>query len=495
MNYLTRCRSIHDGLFGLIKLTPEEMGIIDHPLFQRQRSIHQTGLLRYVFPTATNTRFEHCIGVVHMTQLMLDAVSGGSRAASSKLRDRMQAEPGQAIKFHELNANFKATLQRVARILALVHDLGHGPLSHAFKRFAPKLYDVEAFLDDPRLDALRSYKWELSQGNGDRISHEAATCILFSVLWLDNGGGDEYWMPSLVAAVMLNAQPHADVPDELRPWVPFLRDLVSSAPVDADRMDYMLRDSRACGVSYGLYEPNRILKSVLCVRGKGDDIHSYRLGWRISGLRAIENFVQARFQMFAQIYRHKTLRAIELMMDEITQKAEKSVACVFESRKLDDFVDGYLRMSDETFLRALMDGLGSTAEATNGTTELARRIVQRDLWKRLYEFGRSDEKLAEYVFGIMSKMHPEEKFIVDKQPLKAMRDLERGAYLLSQDGKGKYACEANGDSWLQASPIMRALMEEERSVVRLFLATRQGGVDPGHVRSEVMTHVHYWKNS
>ncbi|MDQ7814872.1 MAG: hypothetical protein RDU25_03670 [Patescibacteria group bacterium] len=493
MNYLTRSRSIHDGLYGLIKLTPEEMGIIDHPLFQRQRSIHQTGLLRYVFPTATNTRFEHCIGVVHMTQSMLDAVSSGSRAASSKLRSRAQAEPGQAIKFHELDAKFKATLQRVARILALVHDLGHGPLSHAYKRFAPKLYDVEPLLDDPRLDPLRPYRAELFQGNGDRISHEAATCLLFAVLWSDNGGDDEYWMPSLLAAVMLNARPHADVPEELRPWVPFLRDLISSAPVDADRMDYMLRDSRACGVSYGLYEPNRILKSVLCVRGKGADLHAYRLGWRMSSLRAIENFVQARFQMFAQIYRHKTLRAIELMMDEITRKAGKSGACVFKTATLDGFVEGYLRMSDESFLKALMEGLGSASGGGNGTAELARRIVARDLWKRLYEFGKNDDDLARHVLDVMSKAYPDERFIVDRQPLKAMRDLERGAYLLSLDEEGKYACDVNGDSWLEASPIMRTLKEEEESVVRLFFGAKAGGADPRAVRAKVLELVHQWR--
>ncbi len=494
MNYLDLCRSIHDGLYGLIRLTQEEMDIIDHPLFQRQRWVCQTGLLHYVFPTARQTRFEHCIGVVRMTQKMLDAVSAGSRSAASKLRPPQDAWPGQAIRFFELDRELKMTLQRVARILALVHDLGHGPLSHAFKRFAPMLADMPAVFDDPRLAVLATYREAMSQGNGRRISHEASACILFATLWNDVARGKEPWMPALLAAVLLDVPPSSNVPEALHPWVPFLRDIISSAPVDADRMDYLLRDSRACGVSYGLYEPNRILKSVLCVRSLDQEGVAFRLGWKASGLRAIENFAQARFQMFAQIYRHKTLRAIELMMDEIVRLAEAAQAIVFGSRTLDEFVDGYLGMSDESFLKALMGGLGNLPFTTNGTAELARRIVQRDLWKRLYEFGCDEDELAWNVLQVMSEEHPDEKFVMDRQPLKAMRDLERGAYLLALDGEGKYACDDRSDSWIKASPIMRTLMEEEKSVTRLYLATKPAVNDPRKVRQEVLRHVYFRKS-
>ena len=77
-------RSTLDPVHGLIRLTPEEVKIIDHPLFQRLRTIKQNGLLHLVFPAATHTRFEHSIGTVFVANSMLDALFHNSRVAASK---------------------------------------------------------------------------------------------------------------------------------------------------------------------------------------------------------------------------------------------------------------------------------------------------------------------------------------------------------------------------------------------------------------------------
>lgn len=459
MDTHNKIRSIQDNVHGLIRLTQEEMDVINHPLFQRLRRICQTGLLRYVWQTATHTRFEHSIGVMYMAQMMLNALSHGSSSGANKLYALEDANSGQAVRFHELDQETRAELKRLVRLTALVHDLGHGPLSHAFDAFAPKIGDLEKLFDDPRMRPLKPFRSKILDGKNGRVRHEAVSCILFALLWHDLGG--EPWVPQAVAAVLLeHLSVRRGIPKGLRPWLPFVRDIVSSAPIDADRMDYLLRDSRAIGVSYGLYDVDRVLKSILCVRVAC----GYRLGWRLSGLRAIENFVTSRFNMFAQVYTHKTLRATELMLDAIKMEAGEDT--LIDTESLDRFADGYRTLSDERFL----EHLSRTWRPNNRVSELAINLVNRQLWKRLYDFER-DEPFVERLTEEMQNLYPGVQFIVDRLPLKAMKDLDRGSFLMRLDRNGKYAMTDKNRSWIEASPIMRVLRDEESARVRLFTET------------------------
>lgn len=469
MNALEMCRNVHDGIHGLIRLTKEEVAIIDHPLFQRLRWIGQTGLLKLICPTATHSRFEHSLGAVHMAQQMCDALFRESHVADSKLYGLDEAGSGTAVRIHEMPKRTRRDFQRVLRLCALVHDLGHGPLSHAFESFAPGTGKVAGILDDPRLSSLSGVRAALLKSKSGRIEHEAVSCVMFAAIWSELG--KEHWIPSAVAAVLLGSGVE-NVPAELRPFVPLLRDMISSAPVDADRMDYLLRDSRATGVSYGLYEPHRVLKSILCVRNESDGAPAYRLGWRKSGLRAIENFATARFQMYVQIYHHKTLRAIELMLHAIRREAEARGITLIRTGSLDEFLVDYGGLSDETFLRMLAGGACPGLPERARIAAVADHIMRRKLWKRVYEFddGETDEEIASFAEA-MGRRHPGRSFIVDRQPLKAMKDLERGAFLLVLDGNGKYARARKDLTWLDASSVMRVLREKERSLVRLFMET------------------------
>ncbi|MCK9360795.1 HD domain-containing protein [Patescibacteria group bacterium] len=460
--------SFHDNNHKLIHLTQEEVEVVDHPLFQRLRHICQTGLLLYVWPTATHTRFEHSIGVVYMAQMMLNALTRASRSGQKKLYPLSEAENGQAARFHELASETRGELKRLTRLTALVHDLGHGPLSHAFEVFAPRVEDIEPLLDDPRLDPIRPLGTRLTRGKDGRIRHEAVSCILFSLIWSDLGG--EPWVPQAVAVVLMgdDAKPEM-VPNQLRPWLPFVRDIVSSAPIDADRMDYLLRDSRSLGVTYGEHEAARILKSILCA--KTED--GYRLGWRNSGVRAIESFVTSRFHMFAQCYTHKTLRATELMLSDVRQEAVNLDLRIIRTDNLDVMADDYERLGDQSFLARLesIDAPGSER-----LRRIARDLRRRHLWKRLYDFESYDSHLTERLLEEMQKAYPGERFIIDKLPLKAMKDLDRGAFLMRLDRRGKYSFTKNR-SWIEASPIMRVLRDEERSRVRLFMETENRHLD------------------
>lgn len=462
MHQKEKPRHVHDNVHGLICLTHEEMAVIDHPLFQRLRNIHQTGLVRYIWPTAVHRRFEHSIGTLHMAHRMLEGLEHGSEADASKLASFYDVEPGQAVRYHTLEPNVHRELTRIVRLTALVHDLGHGPLSHVFDGFAPSLELVRDLLKDERLAVLQPFEPALLESKNGRLHHESGSCILFATIWNELGG--EPWIVQAVASALLGKPLGMQIHPDLIPWMPFVRDIVASAPIDADRMDYLLRDSRAHGVSYGLYEADRILKSVLCVRANG----GYRLGWRLSAIRSIEAFVTSRFNLFAQVYTHKTLRAIEHMLDAMTRDAATHGSQIFDSADLDAFVQRYLDLSDESLLAEL-----SRMPATHGRiAEIAKNLRWRKLWKRLYDYERDESQLVDAHLAGMREAYPDAAFIVDRMPPgrgNPMKDLMRGAYLMRIGPDGKYRVSADNRSWIESSPIMRMLRDEEQSRIRLFV--------------------------
>ncbi|MEI7512418.1 MAG: hypothetical protein WCK01_03090 [Candidatus Uhrbacteria bacterium] len=452
---------IHDSVHGHIQLTPEEMSIINHPLFQRLRRICQLALLHYVWPTASHKRFEHSIGACHMAQQMLNALE----TRDDKLYPLSEAESGQAVRYYELDKELRDKLTRLTRIAALIHDLGHGPMSHAFDGFAPKFVDIKPLLDDARLQPIHQLTTHIKEAEDEthtRADHELISCILFAKLWADVG--NEPWISQAVAVILLKGDAAgSDIPTDLIPWLPLVRDIISSTPIDADRMDYLLRDSKSLGVSYGLYDPDRVLKSMLCVRMNGQ----YRLGWRHSGIRAIENFIASRFFMFAQCYTHKTERTIGLMLIEIQKEANKIGLKIIRTDSLDQLAADYAALSDESFLRQLS---GTNQPNSERLVHVAEGVFNRHLWTRLHDFEKDELVLTTRVLEAMQQRYPEEHFLLDTVSIKAIKekDIQTITPLLWQDREGRYSI-SESRSWLEASEIMKTFHKEEQSKVRLFM--------------------------
>jgi len=465
MGLFVLSRTIVDSLHGIVNLTAEEMAVIDHRLFQRMKSIRQTGMLHLVFPSAVHTRFEHSVGTLAMADRILKAVNRESVKIRGKLYALRDAKPGQAVCLADLPSEEYAQIRRVLRLCALVHDLGHGPLSHNFDAFAPSVKDVERLLGDARLQAIVPYRQALVVSKSGRVHHETVSVIMFACIWNDVGGDE--WMPRAVASVLLG-EDALNVPDELRPWIPFIRDMVSSAPVDADRMDYLLRDSRATGVTCGHYDQHRILKSALCVRdANGADC--YRLGWRESGLSAIETFIWGRFQLFRGFYTNKTNRAAELMLQTIGEEAAKQGLSPVSMESLDSFMESYLFLGDEMFLGLLTGTLRPEFPANERISELAKLIQERKLWKRVWDFKARETWLCDPLMGGLRAQYPNVHFIMDRRPLRAMKDIEHGSYLVGFNAEGKYSCPNAESTWFKESAIMRTLRDEEANNVRLYM--------------------------
>lgn len=459
-------RTILDSLHGQVDLTQEEINIIDHPLFQRLRQIRQTGMLHLVAPSAVHTRFEHSIGVLYMADQLLLAIHKESAKDKRHMFALAEAEAGQAVRFCELSPPLFNKLRRVTRICALVHDLGHGPLSHTFDAFAPSIDSIRQLLDDPSLATVSQYTTALLQSKTGRVQHETMSCLLFAKLWSDLSG--ERWMPALVTAVILNAAP-VGIPAELIPWISFIRDLVSSSPIDADRMDYLLRDSRAVGVTHG-FEYDRLLKSALCVRSLTHQ--EYRLGWRHSGLSAVEEFIAARNKMFSQFYSHKTYHGAELALQAIAQEAIKSNLSVIDVTNLESLISSYEFYGDDIFMRLLEGRIYNDFPNNLIIENLATQLRRRQLWKRIYDFAEDSEQIRIMLPQRMERAFPNSRFIMDRRPLRVTHGLETGSYLVRLHADRRYSYtsrDAARGGWLQTSAAIRTLREQELTHTRLYL--------------------------
>jgi uncharacterized protein len=264
-----RAYELRCPVHGFIPITDWELQIINHPAFQRLRRIRQLAWTDYVYPGAMHTRFEHSLGVMHMATQLFDAVVRRSKQSLESCLDYSE---------DELNRD-----RQIVRLTALLHDTGHSPFSHAGEDVFPT--DIKS---------------------GKHFKHEAySSTVIRHVLkdviehHLEN---DELKVQAEEIASLLEGKSSAG--RRL-----FWRQLIDGQ-MDADRMDYLLRDSLHIGVDYGRYDWRRLLNTILVIemprRSQEDLPLEPRLGVTEGGVHAAEALVLARYYMFTQVYFHKT---------------------------------------------------------------------------------------------------------------------------------------------------------------------------------------------
>lgn len=269
---------VRDTIYGFIPFNDWEKEIINHPVFQRLRRIRQLGFTNLVYPGAMHTRFEHSLGVMHLTTLMFDAIINNEKNKELLKKQLVYEEAG-----------FKKDRQLV-RLAALLHDVGHAPFSHASEeimpingktnmRFNHEDYSIE-IIKGPLKDSIESNQFNKSNYN---IKAEDVAALL---------------------------EGNARIIGEKIFW----KELISSQ-LDADRGDYLLRDSHHIGVKYGVYDYPRLLNTLSL--GIDPEDGSIRLGISEEGWRVAEAIVFARYQIFTQVYFHKTRRAYDYHLSEI----------------------------------------------------------------------------------------------------------------------------------------------------------------------------------
>jgi HD superfamily phosphohydrolase len=245
---------IKDPVHGVMEFTTQEDNwiklFIDHNLFQRLRHIKQLGMADLVFPGATHTRFNHSLGCCYLA--------------------------GQMAKKIGLNENDR----QLVMIAALLHDIGHGPFSHTFEDLFPER-------------AIRHEMWTpcflKAMVNDDFIAEYSLHNPDFP---LTQG--------KLLQIQQIIMHQH---PNKL------LTDIVSSQ-LDADRFDYLLRDSHFCGVSYGEFDFRWMLHCLTIIETDSGQ----RLGVNHKGVGVVEHYLMARRLMIRNIYHHQKKFAIENLL-------------------------------------------------------------------------------------------------------------------------------------------------------------------------------------
>ena len=264
---LVRTKVFRDPLYGYIEVDYKLISdLIDSREVQRLRRIRQLSGVSMVFQTAEHSRFTHALGAYHMANLVLENVDG----------------------IEELSE-----YERVVFLCAaLLHDIGHGPYSHAFENV------LKTSHEDMTIKLILSEKTKI---NGILKKHPGLAEDVANVI--AHGGK-----------------------------FPLIEAFVSSQ-LDVDRMDYLSRDAYFTGATYGTIDMHRLLRSMKVVNGN--------LLCRASGVHSIESYLMSRYHMYFQVYYHPVARSYELVLESIYQRIRDLVS---ENKFIDASIDAFLNV-------------------------------------------------------------------------------------------------------------------------------------------------------
>jgi len=280
---LDRRKAIHDALWGTITLSPAEIALLDCPLLQRLRAIHQTGFAFYVYPSANHSRLEHSIGVLAITTRLVESLN-------SKLKK------GLLITLPE---------RQQLRLAALFHDCGHGVLSHISEHF----YEQHPWITDlkkvPAYQAakaheLMSYMIIKSQAFGD----------FFTKIRVKYGEKDE--SIGSIDSVKLREIADLIIGHHPSPAKAYLAGIING-PFDADKLDYIARDSYFTGLRLAV-DMERLLYALDVGPVKTETGTEQRLVALASAASALEQILFSKIQLYPALYQHAKVKATDSML-------------------------------------------------------------------------------------------------------------------------------------------------------------------------------------
>jgi HD superfamily phosphohydrolase len=313
---MNKRKIFNDPVYGFISIPYDIVfDVIEHPYFQRLRRIQQLGLSSLVYPGATHSRFHHSLGAMHLMYRSLEVLKS----------------KGQEISEDESKA---------AVLAILMHDLGHGPFSHALEGV-------------------------LAEG----IHHEHISMLMMQNLQKQFGKPIE-----MAIQIFTNQYPKK-----------FLYQLVSGQ-LDMDRLDYLNRDSFYSGVSEGVVGYDRIINML--------DVHNDNIVVEEKGIYSIEKFIVARRLMYWQVYLHKTSLVADLMLKNAVLRAKELSRTaklntdvsgnlnLFLTQKLSetnlaDYIDNFAALDDYDIIQALKGWMQSDDKILS---TLSTSIINRKLF-------------------------------------------------------------------------------------------------------------------
>lgn len=309
-----------DPIYDLIYFNKEDdapvLEIIDTPEFQRLRRIKQLGLSSYTYSSSTHDRFSHSIGVCFLSGLMVENLNFDTAVVN---------EPGGEI---ELN---KKQVKLLVRLAAILHDIGHGPFSHAFERAIKNKVKghVSASIQIHEDYSIKIICSDSIKSIIERIPDESLK--KFGVKWV------------------------CDILEGTFAGPKWIKEIISSQ-FDADRIDYLLRDAYMSGVKYAAFDWEWIFRNMyigdIAGNGKGIIIDGSK------GTHSLESFIVSRYHMYEQVYFHKTTRGFEAVVNSIFKRigylidngllTEKDFLGPYFLNFLNDYnsIEDYLQLDD-----------------------------------------------------------------------------------------------------------------------------------------------------
>lgn len=336
-----RRKIIRDPVHGYIPLEATDLPIIDRPCFQRLRRVRQTGAA-CVYPGATHTRFEHSLGVMFLSERIFHAL--------------VDQEP-----FRDCAEEEKASLLRTLRCAALLHDVGHPPLSHLGER----LMDREELSGAFRRELAR---FGLEIDPGDAPNHEVASCVVALREYGDYLKGIGVDLELFCRCILGAVDRHAGLER-------YVAQILNS-PIDADKLDYVLRDAAMTGADLVALDRDRII-SAYCAHG----------GWLTlssKALSTVTGLVHGRNALYAWVYNHHAVVYTETICERYLLHLREKHPAVQQLFSLDGIVQGG---SDDTDVWAVMKSwAGSDTLSRWYAHQVLGRKSLKTLWKTIFEF-------------------------------------------------------------------------------------------------------------
>lgn len=369
---------IRDELHGDMVFELLVRSVIDHECFQRLRSIKQVGLAEYVFPSATHTRFQHSLGACYVAgeyfkslfdSWMSSPFEFDGRIGTTEFRGTETKKLLESVLLDDTSHLF---WRRVCTLAALLHDIGHGPWSHTFEYL--QLPQDFRSTTSQMTGTLGKYFLELAE-KGESLHHEDISVIyIFHILkdlteLKQVAEGMQYFLPviALANSRLLKGEQGGALEKELEVHLEFLkikggldmhrllRPLISG-PFDVDRIDYIQRDGRNCGVLVGGIEWRRIVSKLLpCLARHRSERQEPSHVVLVSSHRnhnVLDDFTFSLFQMYAQIYLHPKIVGIEEVGRQLLAERKplrKQVVVDFNLHRT---------LTDEKFRDLLCEGFG-----------------------------------------------------------------------------------------------------------------------------------------
>jgi len=373
-----------DPIHGFISITEDELRIVNSAPFQRLRNIRQLATTYLVYHGAEHTRFGHSLGVMHLVARVFDSVTSN--------------ELGLFISNDSLGNSLRTEWYRqILRLIALTHDLGHAPFSHVseelfaeglkHEHYTKKIIEdtvISEYITEIGAKLQKSLSKKSKLSSEELIEKYNIRPITPQLLWMI------YEAKQVVS------------PEYIFPDFNFLKSFMDGE-LDCDKMDYLLRDSLYCGVTYGKYDLERFISTLTAHKDLAQN--SLSLAICSGGVQALEEFVLARYFMFIQVYFHKTRRHFDRLLIEGIKELLPGGAFPKELEEYIKWDDIYVlykmkldgkKHAKQYLARTCMTCVYESSAHPSDTEKMFLKIIPKELQKNFpdtsFEFDEVDKE-------------------------------------------------------------------------------------------------------